>query len=192
MDKKGILFDFFGVICSEVAEPWFEKNGSGMTYEAFRTNYIYPYDSGDISDEATWKTLATISGQTEATVKADWIALATVNTPVVDFIKQLNMTYQLALITNAGADFFWSILDANHIRDLFPVVVVSSEERIVKPDSRIYEIALQRMGLPAEAVLFIDDRVQNLKGAEPLGIQGLHFESLAKLKEDLAKLGVAL
>jgi HAD superfamily hydrolase (TIGR01509 family) len=180
MNIKGILFDFFGVICSEVAEPWFEKHGSGMTYQEFRDNHIYPYDAGRVSDAETWTILARISGQSEE--------LALIDMAVVDYIRKLASTYQITLITNAGADFFWSVLAANNIQDLFPIVVVSSEEKIVKPDPRIYETALTRMGLLPEEVLFIDDRKVNLEGAQGLGIQTLEFSTLSQLQLDISQL----
>lgn len=189
MNIKGILFDFFGVICSEVAEPWFEKYGSGMTYREFRDNHIYPYDAGKVSDAETWSVLASISGQSEEEVKKQWVALAVVDMAVVNYARKLASTYQIALITNAGVDFFWSILDANNIRDLFPIVVVSSEEKIVKPDPRIYEIALVKMGLLPEEVLFIDDRKVNLEGARGLGIQTIEFSTLSQLQQDISQSG---
>lgn len=189
MNIKGILFDFFGVICSEVAEPWFEKHGSGMTYQEFRDNHIYPYDAGQVSDAETWAVLARISGQPEEDVKRQWVALAVVDKAVVNYARKLASTCQTALITNAGADFFWLILDANDIRDLFPIIVISSEKKIVKPDPRIYEIALTKMGLLPEEVLFIDDRKANLEGARGFGIQTLEFSTLSQLQEDISQLG---
>ncbi len=187
---KGILFDFFGVICTEVAEPWFEKYGSMMTYQEFRAKHIRPYDAGEVSDEATWDALAYISGQSKEEVKKEWIELATINTDLVEYIRQLSNIYKIALITNAGSGFFWAILDANDINTLFSTIVVSSKEKITKPDRRIYEIALERMKLSAEDILFVDDRVENLEGAKALNIQGIQYESLIQLKKDLTQLGI--
>jgi HAD superfamily hydrolase (TIGR01509 family) len=191
MNIRGILFDFFGVICSEVAKPWFEKYGSGMTYQEFRDSHVYPYDAGKISDVDTWSALARISDQTEEEVKKQWVALAVIDMALLDYVKKLSSTHKIALVTNAGAGFFWSILDANHIRELFPIIVVSSEEKIVKPDPRIYQIALMKMELLPEEVLFIDDRKTNLEGARSLGIQTLEFSTLSQLRQDLSQFDIS-
>ena len=59
---------------------------------------------------------------------------------------------------------------------LFSGIVVSSEEHMMKPDVRIYQLLLSRYGLdPAECV-FIDDRQTNLDGAARAGIPGIRFE----------------
>ena len=80
--------------------------------------------------------------------------------------------------------------------DVFPMikllrdVVVSGEEGVVKPDPRIYEIALSRMGNPAPAdVFFIDDREENIRAAEALGMRGHVFRGAARLERALAEYG---
>lgn len=189
---KGILFDFFGVICSEVAKAWFDKNSLGISYEDFKETYVRPFDGGEVPTVEIWNAFAHLSGKSAAEVKEEWLTLAHVDWEVVSYVKELKTKYQLALCTNSGADFLWSILDTNGLRDLFETTVISSEERVVKPDPRIYQITLQKLGLSPDAVLFIDDRPVNLAGAETLGIRGIQFESLPKLKADLAGFGVSL
>lgn len=54
-------------------------------------------------------------------------------------------------------------------------MVVSSREKVMKPDERIYRILLDRYHLNAEDTLFIDDRLENIRAAEKLGIQGWHY-----------------
>ena len=62
----------------------------------------------------------------------------------------------------------------------------------MKPDPAIYRLALERFGLkPAEAV-FIDDRADNVAGAEAVGVRGLVFTGAAALRRDLSGLGFAL
>ncbi|MBR6810081.1 MAG: HAD-IA family hydrolase, partial [Clostridia bacterium] len=54
-------------------------------------------------------------------------------------------------------------------------MVVSSREKVMKPDERIYRILLDRYQLNALDTLFIDDRLENIQAAEKLGIQGWHY-----------------
>jgi HAD superfamily hydrolase (TIGR01509 family) len=60
--------------------------------------------------------------------------------------------------------------------DHFDSVTVSAEERVMKPNPRIYHTALSRAGAePGEAV-FVDDFIENVEAARVLGIHGVHFQ----------------
>ncbi len=59
-----------------------------------------------------------------------------------------------------------------------------------KPGERIYRLTLEGLGLPAEQVVFIDDRPENIRGARAVGMHGVLFEGSAALEHALASLGV--
>ena len=59
--------------------------------------------------------------------------------------------------------------------DFFDGIVVSSDIHIVKPDIRIYEYLLETYHLKAEECLFIDDRADNIEGAQRVGMQAEQF-----------------
>jgi 2-haloacid dehalogenase len=97
----------------------------------------------------------------------------------------------LYAITNFS-DEFWEPFRAREtaIFDLFTDIVVSGREKMVKPDPAIYRLALDRFGLaPAEAI-FIDDREDNVRAAEALGIRSHHFRDAPRLTEELKALGL--
>lgn len=94
-------------------------------------------------------------------------------------------------LSNIPAEVAEATFDAFPLIHRFRDVVVSGAEGVVKPDRRIYEIALARMGHPSpEAVLFIDDRLENVAAAEALGLQGHHFQSAERLERDLVGRGL--
>ena len=70
--------------------------------------------------------------------------------------------------------------------DMFDVLVFSCKEGYRKPEKEIYEITLSRLKSQPEETLFIDDREENIRGAESLGIQAILFENNEQLKEKLA------
>lgn len=74
----------------------------------------------------------------------------------------------------------------------FRGIVVSGDERLVKPDPAIYRLLLDRYGLRAEDCVFIDDSAHNVQGAEAVGMRGLHFASPEQLARDLCALGFEL
>jgi len=67
--------------------------------------------------------------------------------------------------------------DRTHFPDLFDAVVISGEEGIRKPDRGIYELALERMELPAAEIVFVDDLPGNLAPARKLGMLTVLHES---------------
>lgn len=74
--------------------------------------------------------------------------------------------------------------------DWFEGIVVSGEEKVVKPDPRLFRILLERYGLVAAETVFIDDNPRNAQAATALGMHGLHFRSAAELRRDLAQLAL--
>ena len=71
-------------------------------------------------------------------------------------------------------------------------MVVSGEEKIIKPDPRLYRVLLERFGLNPEETLFIDDNAQNIATAVMLGFKTIHYSPGVILKDELEKMGVAL
>ena len=85
----------------------------------------------------------------------------------------------------------WSAETLPLVRDDYPVFklldgyVVSGQEKVVKPDARLYRILLERFGLKAEECVFVDDNPANTAGAEAVGIKGIVFKGAEDLREEL-------
>jgi len=76
------------------------------------------------------------------------------------------------------------------LRKYFKVSLSSCYLGLRKPEPAIYKRALDILGRPAERVLFIDDRPENVAGAQEEGIKGIVFTGADKLKAELDRLGV--
>lgn len=72
-----------------------------------------------------------------------------------------------------------------HFRD----IVVSGDERIMKPDPAIFQLCLERNGLEAQSCVFIDDVPRNIAAATSVGLDAILFETPQKLAEDLTARG---
>jgi HAD superfamily hydrolase (TIGR01509 family) len=77
------------------------------------------------------------------------------------------------------------------IAGLFDEIIISSEVGIIKPELPIFNLAVEKIGVPAAEIIFIDDRDYNVVAAETVGVKSILYKDLASLKEDLQKLGVA-
>lgn len=96
----------------------------------------------------------------------------------------------LYAITNFSAEFWAMFRPTAPIFDRFEDVIVSGEERLVKPDARIFHLARERFGLGDGAALFIDDQPANVAAAEAAGWLGHHFTGIAGLENRLSLLGL--
>jgi putative hydrolase of the HAD superfamily len=82
-------------------------------------------------------------------------------------------------------------LDAFGLRDIFVAFFSSCWVGVLKPALRIYEVALAMAQAEPGASVFIDDRVRNLEPAKELGMHAIHFTDAARLRDELARVGVA-
>jgi 2-haloacid dehalogenase len=97
----------------------------------------------------------------------------------------------LFAITNFSAEF-WAPFRAreNFFFRRFQNIVVSGEEKLLKPDPAIYYRALERFGLKPEQALFVDDRKINVEGAEAVGMHGHLFTGAEDLRRRLVREGL--
>ncbi|HEY6916738.1 MAG TPA: HAD family phosphatase [Allosphingosinicella sp.] len=97
----------------------------------------------------------------------------------------------LFAITNFSADF-WTPFRAREEAFFrrFKSIVVSGEEKLMKPDPAIYFLALDRFGLKAQDALFIDDRIINVEGAEAVGMKAHLFTDADGLRARLEAEGL--
>jgi 2-haloacid dehalogenase len=96
----------------------------------------------------------------------------------------------LFAITNFGAEFWAMFRPTQPIFDHFRDIVVSGEERLVKPDAVIYRLALRRFGLAEGEGLFIDDNLSNVDAAQANGFHAHHFRNASTLRAELEALGL--
>lgn len=93
-------------------------------------------------------------------------------------------------ITNFSWEKWVSCLGEWPFLEKFDGVVVSGIERLVKPDTRIFRLFLDRYSLAAEECVFIDDNEVNVMAARSMGMTALHFTEPDKLRAELAALGL--
>jgi epoxide hydrolase-like predicted phosphatase len=93
---------------------------------------------------------------------------------VVDLAREMKAAgLRTALVTNNAVEFrdFWR--RSIPLDELFHQVIDSSEVGLRKPDPRIFELALERLEVPASRAVFLDDYAGNVQAARRVGIRGL-------------------
>lgn len=121
------------------------------------------------------------------TWRTRWLDMFTGYVPGMDDLLRdvFQSDAQVYALSNLSAEVWQETADLFPLLHQFEDVVVSGAEGMVKPDPRIYEIALTRVGLPAEHILFTDDRLDNIEAAQAFGFQTHHFQGAHGLREAL-------
>ena len=108
--------------------------------------------------------------------------------PTVEVLRTLkDAGYPLYALSNWPADKFDLVRPKYEFFSWFDDIVVSGKVRIAKPDPRIFELLLRRIGRPAGECLFIDDSPKNIAVAQQLGFRTIRYFSTGQLKQELAR-----
>lgn len=105
----------------------------------------------------------------------------------VSILRNLHGRYQLYGLTNWSAESFPYAYKNYDFFSLFNGIVVSGEEKLIKPDERIYELLLNRYNLNASECLFIDNNYENIRTAQAMDFNTIHLPPHTNLKEELQK-----
>jgi 2-haloacid dehalogenase len=95
---------------------------------------------------------------------------------------------RLYALSNWSGDLFRRNQARFTFLDWFDGMMISGDERLIKPDPRIYDRLAARFDIDPATAVFIDDREDNVDGARASGFTGLVFTSAVQLRRDLATL----
>lgn len=97
---------------------------------------------------------------------------------VDDTIRQLLPSYRLAVVTDAQTPYAKPELDAVGLSGCFDPIIVSGDFGYRKPDRRLFQAALDAMGMAAAEVLFVgNDMYRDVHGAQKVGMKAVFFKS---------------
>jgi len=183
---KAIIFDFFGVFRTDTYKAWLIKNGYkrvGLFAEA-----SILADQGKVDSAEFYRRVSVAAGRPVTLEEVD--GMATLDTEMVTFVRQLKRTYQIGLLSNAPKDFIRTLLDDYELNDVFDDIFISAENEYLKPHPDAFQNALRIMKVDAKSVLFVDDTESNVESAAQQGITSLLFTDIEQLKYDLTSMGV--
>lgn len=193
-----VLFDMFGVVAMDqsptVRAAMVEY--SGHDHGTFWNAYWTPrpdYDRGDLDGSAYWKAVGDIlgtpftPGQVEDLIALDLDSWSRLNEDTVEIVRELSEAgTPLGLLSNIPQELAARFEERHaHVFALFPVLGLSCRIGRAKPEADAYHWCLERMGFPADGVLFVDDNRANVEAARALGLRGHVFTSAADLRRAL-------
>jgi 2-haloacid dehalogenase len=195
-----IVFDFGGVLIDWNPRYLYQKifkKAEEMEY--FLSEICSPYwneqmDMGRSFREATAE-LANFHPQYEVEINAyydGWSEM--ISGPIKGTPQTLldlkNEGYNLYGLTNWSAETFPLVFNKYDFFSLFDGIVVSGEEKCIKPDKEIYHILIGRYEIRPEYSIFIDDSILNVDAANLLGFKGINFTNDQMLRKALRGFGL--
>lgn len=103
---------------------------------------------------------------------------------VLNLIKKLKENYKVICLVNAESEVV-PLVRKRGVYNYFDKAYISTELGMEKPDPEIYYFVLQSLKCKPEAVVFIDDRIENVGSASKIGIKSILFQDYKQLKKDL-------
>jgi epoxide hydrolase-like predicted phosphatase len=201
---KAVIFDFGGVLVRTRSQhrriEWERRLGLGRgEAEAlvFGGESGTAAQCGRITDAAHWRGLGERLGlapEELARFRDDFFAADELDGVLVAYIDRLRAAgFHLGLLSNASDIARRVFSETYGVLARFDSVTISCEEGVMKPDPRIYRVALERADARPEEAVFVDDVAGNIEGARRVGMLGIHFRSAEQALAELAALtGVAL
>lgn len=98
-------------------------------------------------------------------------------------VRMRERGYKMYGLTNWSCAVY-EVIEKYDILRMMDGTVISSEEKLIKPDVAIYKRLCRRYGLKPEECLFTDDRPVNVEGAKKAGMHAIVFTSAAQYEKD--------
>jgi epoxide hydrolase-like predicted phosphatase len=144
--------------------------------------------SGEITVQQHWENLRrqiNYSLQEFSVLLDEFFAQDELDQAMMEYVRKLHQTYKTALLSNAWDDLRQVITEKWHFEDVFDAMIISAEVRLTKPDPRIFQLALERLGVKADQAIFVDDMQRNVEGAKAVGLQAIQFKTSQQMRFDL-------
>jgi epoxide hydrolase-like predicted phosphatase len=183
---QALIFDCFGVLYWDDLNRLYNLVHPDQ-FQAL-SDMVHACDHGYISNQEFLNQVAELAGISTAAVAAVMHDKHRRNDYMVERVQALKKQYKTGMLTNMGSDTLDEIFSQDERAQLFNEVVVSSDVGMIKPSRDIYDLMLERLGVPAEAAVFIDDRPVNIDGAERVGMKTILFTTNQQFEAELASL----
>lgn len=188
---KTIFFDFGGVILKQPNERKLKlwKKALGVKDHPEVLDMLEnPHDSqlvkniclGKLPEDYLWTMMAEKWHLRPAVIrflKRRMSSKRQINQPIVDFMAELHGQYQISILSNAGDQTRRLLEDTYQLKRYVDDIIISAEEGVIKPDRRIFEIAMSRLGTTPDRSLLLDDHLPNVMAAREFGMHAVHFIS---------------
>jgi putative hydrolase of the HAD superfamily len=185
---QAVVFDCFGVLYPQPGDSFLHEHRDTLSKGRAQLDELNKeIDLGIISRAQFFSKLGALVGIEPAHAQAYFDERRSVDANIITYIRQLKEHYKIGLLSNAGKEEI-AVVYTDVIDTLFDAITVSYEVGDVKPNPKIYTVCAERLGVPIESCLFIDDSQRNVDGARAAGMQAVLYPTFGVIPEELKKL----
>jgi glucose-1-phosphatase len=194
---KNIIFDLGNVLISFKPSEYFDKKKYPETIKATILSDIFGseewqmLDKGEITTSEAIDAIAIRSTLNKEEIAHIFNLRTDLMFPLDQNVRLLpelkKQGFRLFYLSNFPLDIFDEIRSGYYFFKFFDGGLISAEVKSSKPESRIYEIFLERYSLVAEECLYIDDIEINVKAAEMIGMTGLFTNGSLQISKEIEK-----
>jgi len=193
---KAVLFDYGMVLATQYPDA--RRNLLALTgldsaeFERFYWIDRRDLDLGRIDGPAYWTRFARHAGRTfapdqiAALVENDVLLWTNLSEPMLAWVAALQEAgLATAIVSNMVPDLLRTMRQEFAWLAHFDQLTWSCELGVAKPDAAIYTYTCERLNVRPEECLFLDDKPENVRGAEAVGMRALPFTTIGQLRTDL-------
>ena len=197
MAIKAVIFDIGGVLLDSDRREQDTKQdtGTGLQRDAIfkfiaRSGLGDAATRGKISTQELWACVGEqfkVNQQQILDSEAKFIASERLNTELAEFLQSLRPRYKTVMLSNAWPGTREALVQRYGLDKLADSIIFSYEEGTMKPEAKIYQLALMRLRVQGNETVFLDDRVVNVDGASLLGMHSIHYRDNEQAIRDIKR-----
>jgi epoxide hydrolase-like predicted phosphatase len=193
---RAVIFDFGGVLVRMVDDRPRLKLAQQLGVPLSRLDDLVFFSAsaqkasmGEITVAMHWEAVREALGIQPADMPGfleQYWSADDVNWELLDHIHKLHPFYKVGLLSNAWDDLRQTMHERWNIDGLFDEMIISAEVKIVKPNPRIFHLAVERLGVQPSEAVFIDDILENVEAARREGLCAIHYQDTQDTLAELA------
>ena len=195
---ESVIFDWGGVLVDDPAPGLMRYCAQALSvtkddYIRTHDKFAADFQKGLIGEDTFWERICGELKVPKPKVPSLWAdAFKAVYVPKEDMFSLAERLhkdgYKTALLSNTEVPAMQYFYQLQY--DMFDVLVFSCAEGTRKPEKKIYELTIQKLGSRPGQSVFIDDKPEYINGAKQKGLNTILFENLNQVKKALVELGV--
>ncbi len=195
---KSVIFDWGGVLIDNPAPGLMRHCAKALhvtkeDYTRTHSKFADDFYKGLICEDTFWEKICSELNVPKPKVRSLWTEAFKANyMPKADMFSMAASLqengYRTAVLSNTEVPAMQYFLQQRY--DMFDVLVFSCAEGVKKPDRKIYELTLEKLGSQPEQSVFIDDKPEYINGAKEVGINTVLFQNIDQVKNELIRLGI--
>ncbi|MBA3758788.1 HAD-IA family hydrolase [Candidatus Saccharibacteria bacterium] len=183
---KAIIFDCFGVLTTDTWNAFLDTLSDKKAVQEVREIHR-AYNAGLLSKLESNEQIEQIAGKSFLELE-DSNAQVIKNDTLLTYITELKKNYSIGLLSNIGSNWVRDSFLTDEEQTLFNQMVFSFEVGMNKPDSRMFELVANRLGVEPSEAIMIDDQVTYCQAAHSTGMQAIVYQDFEQFKTELEQL----